>query len=125
LSNNKKAYCVGEKTIAWYRHPILHFPLWFGFAWFFIDFIDTLRDNYEAFFSVGIFVFISALWGILSKMFFMRVPLISRYIYENDYVIQANILLMLIGMGISMCSVLLGGTTIINNIVQVFLSRLK
>jgi hypothetical protein len=111
-----------EQSFKWYRHPIIHFPLWLLFAWFFIDFIGILPD-YEACFSAGLFVLITGLWGIISKMFFLRIPILGKFIYENGYIFKANIVLLLLGILTSLCSIMFGGTAVINNFTHMALNQ--
>ena len=114
----------GEEINVWYRSPIVHYPLWFIFAWNFIDFIGMLSD-YEALFAAGFFVVVTGIWGILAKLFFFRIPLLGRYIYENGYVGHANFILILIGISISLCCILLRGVIVVHNFMQIITSQFK
>lgn len=109
-----------DQSFEWYRHPLIHFPLWLIFTFRFFDFLDKLND-YEGFFSLGLFVFITGLWGIVSKMFFLRVPFLGQYIYENGYVLHANLVLIMLGTLISLCSIIFGGTIVVSNFIDILL----
>lgn len=109
-------YNTHEKT-NWFISPIIHYPLWFIFAWIYLDFLKELSDT-EALFSVGIFIIITSLWGVISKMFFFRIPVLSKYIYENDYLNKANAILLIIGVIAIIINILLDGITPVNNFWQ-------
>lgn len=98
----------------WFTSPIIHYPLWFVFAWVYIDFLKELSDT-EVLFSAGIFIMITSIWGFISKMFFLRIPVLSKYIYENDYLNRANAILLIIGVIIIIINILLYGIAPVNN----------
>ncbi|WP_113673368.1 hypothetical protein [Vallitalea guaymasensis] len=98
----------------WFTSPIIHYPLWFIFAWKYTDFIKELSDT-EVFFSVGIFIVITSLWGFISKMFFLRIPVISKYIYENDHLNKANAILLIVGVIAIIINIVLYGIIPVNN----------
>lgn len=107
-----------EDDPRWYKSLVLHFPIWLVCAFIYFDFVESLPD-YEAYFSLGLFVFTTGVWGIAVKIFFFRVPFLGKFIYENNYIIHANIVLILIGIGICMCSIIFGGTAIVNNFIEI------
>ncbi|WBW98163.1 hypothetical protein [Oceanirhabdus sp. W0125-5] len=107
--NNEKA--------KWYKNPIIHFPLWLIFAFKFANHIMKLPDK-ELYFSLGIFVFVTGIWGIISDMFFLRIPFLGKLIYEKKFVIQSNIILMIIGIIFCVIAITLGGIAIANKFIK-------
>jgi len=104
-----------EEFDGWYRHPIIHFPLWLISSFFYFDFLELVEGS-EGFFALGLYICITGLWGVFSKIFFLRVPLLGKYIYENDYVVRANLILFMIGFLISLSSIALGGIVTARNL---------
>lgn len=98
----------------WYRSPLIHFPLWLAVVWMLFDFMDGLSD-YGIGLSLGLFLIITGLWGIMSKMFFLRVPFLSKYIYENNYIIHVNTIVILIGFIFIVICLLFGFNDIVSD----------
>lgn len=113
-----------ESEVIWYRNPIIHFPLWLVFAFVYFNFSEKLTSN-EGFFSLGLFITITGLWGIISKIFFFRIPFLGTFIYENHYVLQANFVLIAIGMLISVTTISIYGISVVDNFLGILIESLQ
>lgn len=111
-----------EKTLKWYRSPIIHFPLWLLFAFVIFDFMDKLSD-YGVILACGMFLCVTAVSGIISEMFYLRIPILGKYIYDNNYILHANLILIAMGICISIISIVLGGFEVISNFIEIFMKK--
>lgn len=111
------SYTTSNEKAKWYKNPIVHFPLWLIFAFKFANYFMSLPDN-ELYFSLGVFVFTTGLWGIISHMFFFRVPFLGKIIYEKKFLIQANIILIFIGIVFCCIAITIGGMATTNKFIE-------
>ena len=115
---------IDEKEVkkTWFRHPIIHFPLWLCFAFIFVDFIGEIGDL-EAVFVAGIFIFVTGIWEMTSKIFFLRIPYLGRFIYINNYITSANIIIIALGITTAILSIVFSGTSTIENFIELFKNK--
>lgn len=111
-----------EEMLKWYRSPIIHFPLWLLFAFVIFDFMGKLSD-YGVILACGMFLCVTAVSGIISEMFYLRIPFLGKYIYDNNYILHANLILIAMGICISIISIVLGGFDVISNFVEILVKR--
>lgn len=122
MINDKTDEQTAKKS-AWYQNPMIHYPLWFILAWLAVDLIGIVSDE-DAIFSAGLFLLVTGLWGLIAKIFFLRIPWLGKFIYENNYVGHANTVLIAIGLLISSAMIFVHGFEVVGSIIQLMFSKL-
>ncbi len=110
-----------EKDDKWYGSLVVLYPIFVIFTIVYMLRVSKLPSDDIAIFGFGIYWITVSLLSLVSNIFFLRIPGLTAYIYEHDYVQIANFLLLVIGIVLTFSSILVYGVDVVNRFISEFI----
>ncbi|WP_430885884.1 hypothetical protein [Fusibacter sp. JL216-2] len=110
-----------EKDDKWYWSLVLLYPIFVIFTIVYMLKVSKLPSDDIAIFGFGVYWIAVSLLSLVSNIFFLRIPGLTAYIYEHNYVQLANFVLLAIGLILTLGSIFIYGIEVVSQFFREFI----